>query len=366
MQLFEDIKIITLFTLALFSIFLFTYKKGNVKSNYLLASVYSFQALEILNGTFYRFADFWINQFPWVFYSTEFTFFLWGPAIYYFFKYSINSNFQLRKKHSWHLAPAALHTAFLCYTFHFHSNAEKIIQLNNGVMTIEEDFVIHFLKNASVVIYLIFSTIYLAKWKAKSNERRPWLIFFLTVFYIVQLIQILQFIDLETRIYNTIIYNTTSILWFFVAITTLYKALKNPFYFSDETIEEKALEKERENILSDEQEYELILKNIQSKIIDEELFLEPELTLQKLADEIDFSPKKTSFVINEHFEMNVSDFINSFKIEKAKKLLASTSAKEKTIIEIAYEVGFNSKATFNRAFVKFTGISPTEFRKGDV
>lgn len=364
MQLFEDIKIITLFTLALFSVFLFSYKKGNLTSNYLLASVYAFQALESLNGTFYRFSEFWINKFPWVFYSTEFTFFLWGPAIYYFFVSAIYPDFKFQRKNLWHLVPAIIHTIFLCYKFHFHSNSVKIELLTHGVMSVEEDFVIHFLKNASVVVYLFLSTKQIVKQKNNYIERNSWLIFFLVVFYIVEIIQILHFIDLETRIYNTIIYNTTSIIWFFIAVTTLYKALRNPYFFSSENNYITTNEKERTDIINSESEFEEILIQINQKIKNE-WFLEPELTLQKLADEINCSPKKTSFVINKNFEMNVSDFINSLKIEKAKTLLSSTSNKEKTIIEIAYEVGFNSKATFNRAFAKFTGVSPTQYRKGD-
>ena len=43
-------------------------------SNMMLAAIYAFQGLEMLNGTFYSFADFWVNKFPWVFYSTEITF----------------------------------------------------------------------------------------------------------------------------------------------------------------------------------------------------------------------------------------------------------------------------------------------------
>ena len=64
----------------------------------MLAAIYGFQALETLNSAFYRFADFWIGQFPWVYYTTEFSFFLWGPAMYYFFKLSTDPDYEFKKR----------------------------------------------------------------------------------------------------------------------------------------------------------------------------------------------------------------------------------------------------------------------------
>ena len=157
------------------------------------------------------------------------------------------------------------------------------------------------------------------------------------------------------------IYNTTSVLWFIIAITTLYKAFQNPFFVSSEGIgEEKPNEKERENLIGDPEEFNEIVERIEQDFIKKEKYLEFELTLKNIANEIGYSSKKTSFVINEHYKRNVSDFINYHRIEKAKELLISPT--DKTIIEIAYEVGFNSKATFNRAFTKFTQLSPSEFK----
>lgn len=364
MQLFEDIKIITLFSLTFYAIFLFNYKKGHRLSNLMLGWIYAFQGMEMLNGTFYRFADFWINQFPWVFYLTEFTFFLWGPAIYFFFRTSIDKDYTFHKKDLLHLAPAIVHTLFLTFHFHINPNDVKTIMLKSGVMSAEQDFIIHLTKNLSAIVYIFFSARLFLNAEPESTEKRKWMIFFLVVFSIVELILILQFVDIETRIYNTIIYNTTSIIWFLVAIMTLYKALKNPFFFANEKpVEIKIKETDNKDKLSiEDDEHKDILLAIQKCISEEEIFLNPDLNLQVLSKKIGFSSKKVSFVVNDSFDKNISDFINSHRIDKAKTLLVCPDHKEKTIIEIAYEVGFNSKATFNRAFTKFVEISPTEFR----
>lgn len=64
----------------------------------MLASIYAFQGMDMLNGTFYRFSDFWINEFPWVFYSTEFTFFLWGQRFTFFSGFLLILTRGLREK----------------------------------------------------------------------------------------------------------------------------------------------------------------------------------------------------------------------------------------------------------------------------
>jgi AraC-like DNA-binding protein len=365
MQFIEDIKIITLFSLAFFSVFLFSYQKGNQKSNVILACIFGFQALEALNGTFYRFANFWINEFPWVFYTTEFTFFLWGPAIYYFFISATKSEFKFSKKEMWHLAPAVIHTIFLIFKFHIHSNEAKTLMLQSSVMSPLEDIIIHSLRNLATLVYILFATRYMRNKRDQSDKKYSWLLFLLVVFYLVEIIQIMQFFDLETRIYNTIIYNTTSIVWFLVAVTTLFKALKNPFFFSNEEVinAHKDEDKRTESFIMEDEEFQELLSKIKQKVINDSLYLEPELNLQQLADQTNSTSKKVSHVINIHYHQNFSDFINSFRIEKAKELLADKSKEDYNVMEIGYEVGFNSKATFNRVFSKFTNISPTEYRK---
>nr|WP_320000773.1 helix-turn-helix domain-containing protein [uncultured Draconibacterium sp.] len=58
-----------------------------------------------------------------------------------------------------------------------------------------------------------------------------------------------------------------------------------------------------------------------------------------------------------------TNFVNEYRIEKAMELLASNDRKEYTILKILYEVGFNSKSSFNTAFKKHTGLTPTEYRQ---
>jgi AraC-like DNA-binding protein len=90
-------------------------------------------------------------------------------------------------------------------------------------------------------------------------------------------------------------------------------------------------------------------------------FRDSRLTLRGLCQQIKENPHYVSQVINQDLGSDFYDFVNGHRIDCAKEALAVAPAK--TVIEIALEVGFNSKSTFNTAFRRYTGMTPTEYRE---
>lgn len=90
-------------------------------------------------------------------------------------------------------------------------------------------------------------------------------------------------------------------------------------------------------------------------------YLNPELTLLLLSDKTGIPRNELSGVINEFSGGNFYNLINRLRIEKSKELLISPA--NRTILDIAYEVGFNNKATFNSAFKKYTKMTPSGYKK---
>ena len=76
--------------------------------------------------------------------------------------------------------------------------------------------------------------------------------------------------------------------------------------------------------------------------------------------QMEVQPHHISQVINELEEKHFSDYINTYRIEDAKKMLLASDHK---IIHVAYDTGFNNKASFNNAFKKHTGMSPTQYKE---
>ena len=91
-------------------------------------------------------------------------------------------------------------------------------------------------------------------------------------------------------------------------------------------------------------------------------YLKSDLKISELADSLTVPAYHLSQLINDEFLVNFYDFINKYRVEEAKKLLIEDPRNYK-ILAIAYEVGFNSKATFNRVFKKFTDLTPSEFKE---
>lgn len=91
-------------------------------------------------------------------------------------------------------------------------------------------------------------------------------------------------------------------------------------------------------------------------------YLKSDLKISDLADSLAVPVYHLSQLINDEFLVNFYDFINKYRVEEAKKLLIEDTRNYK-ILAIAYEVGFNSKATFNRVFKKFTGLTPSGFKE---
>jgi AraC-like DNA-binding protein len=111
-----------------------------------------------------------------------------------------------------------------------------------------------------------------------------------------------------------------------------------------------------------ETEARLHFNNLLVKVSEEKLYLDPNLTLGKLAGMLCILPLHLSQIINDRCKQNFSDFINSYRIEEAKEKLASQKYEHLTIACIARESGFNSISSFNTAFKKKYNITPSQFR----
>ena len=92
-------------------------------------------------------------------------------------------------------------------------------------------------------------------------------------------------------------------------------------------------------------------------------YLNPDLTLPQLSDELKIPSHHLSQVINENIKLNFFDFVNYYRIEEVRKRIIDPVFKNYSLLGIALECGFNSKSAFNRIFKKFSGLTPTQYKK---
>jgi YesN/AraC family two-component response regulator len=102
---------------------------------------------------------------------------------------------------------------------------------------------------------------------------------------------------------------------------------------------------------------------LQKVMQEKKAYLDPELTINDLAAMIKCNRHHLSQVMNESMQRSFYEYVNYYRVEEAKQLLCDTARAEHKIASIAFDAGFNSISTFNEVFKKFTGYTPSLFRK---
>jgi AraC-like DNA-binding protein len=98
-------------------------------------------------------------------------------------------------------------------------------------------------------------------------------------------------------------------------------------------------------------------------MVRDKLFLNKDLTLVALAEQLQTNVSYLSLTLNQRFEKNYNDYINSYRVKEACSLMDNAPDRKLTIEGIANLSGFNTRSTFYKAFSKELGVSPTEYQQ---
>ncbi|HLT72853.1 MAG TPA: helix-turn-helix domain-containing protein [Cyclobacteriaceae bacterium] len=107
----------------------------------------------------------------------------------------------------------------------------------------------------------------------------------------------------------------------------------------------------------------VLIEKLQHYMRSKKPFLDPELSLSTLATEMGLNRNQLSRLINTGIGENFYDYINRFRVEEVKRLMADPQKQKYNLLGIALEAGFKSKSTFNLIFKRFTGLTPTAYKK---
>jgi AraC-like DNA-binding protein len=138
---------------------------------------------------------------------------------------------------------------------------------------------------------------------------------------------------------------------------TLFENVATPTLAANtEELPHKEIEIER--TLEDLQIYK---EKLESYMLKYKPYANPNLSLNELASKLKMQPHILSKVINQGFQKNFFDFINTYRVDEFKNRMDDPKYRHYTLISVAYEVGFNSKTAFNRSFKKMTNQTPSEY-----
>lgn len=156
-----------------------------------------------------------------------------------------------------------------------------------------------------------------------------------------------------------------------VYLVAFYSVRQKEIYPKGLNIRETIAVDENEEVIRDLQKTRLMdndeLQSIKTALLKvmetDKPYLDSELNLLKLAEKMQLSSHQLSYVINTGMGENFFNFINTYRVQKAKELLTDTNYDHLNMIAIGYEAGFNSKTAFNTTFKKITTYTPTEYKK---
>lgn len=105
------------------------------------------------------------------------------------------------------------------------------------------------------------------------------------------------------------------------------------------------------------------INRIRDAMEKQQLYLKPNLNIEEFARHVGIHYREVSSIINKHFNTNFFEFVNEYRVSKAKQTLIDPDCAQMTILDILLESGFNSKSSFHRFFKRYVGMSAADFRK---
>jgi AraC-like DNA-binding protein len=377
---FSDI----LFTLVLFlllfiSVFLLTSDKGKRISNILIGSFFLTLCLNLADS-FLLLKQVYFQNPQWAGWGSNLLL-LCGPFIFFYTQSVLYKDFHFTKRKLLHFLPflVLFFAAEISYLAAGHQMQIRILnsiierKIPAGIYLVSCAIYIHFFIYLAIARRAInqyefaASNQYSAAQKVTLGWLRTIIYFFLALMVVSAVNSYLSFESPE-QAYFFVLSLTIFLLLLFI-IFVLFKALRNPVIFSaweEKEIEEAAQDARYAASPMQGEEKKRILEKLLQHMQSQRPYLEPELTLNDLAAQTVVKPKLLSQVINELLHRNFFEFINHYRIEEAKRLLTNPKDKKITVLEVMYEVGFNSKSSFNTLFKKYTGLTPGEFKKHNI
>ncbi|MEM9000344.1 MAG: helix-turn-helix domain-containing protein [Bacteroidota bacterium] len=309
-----------------------------------------------------------------------------GPLIYLYIKSVTVSDFKFNKKQLLHFIPVFIFVVYRIFIFIYDAHLPGFANEQNGVLmkkwimgglgTLTDAFI-----SVQQLLYLAFSLQHYFFYRKNirnyfSNTYK------LELNWIRNFLFVYSFLFLYDNVQGLVDISIIKLSWiekwwyqFFSALAVIYIGIKG--YFTDtSTLQglDFKLGSDRRYTLGQythpkvghpkknkitAQDKEKVIHHMDS----EKPYLNPDLNLVELANALKMSRAHLSEIINLGFGKNFNDFINGYRINSVKYLLENGQHKNLSLLGIAYESGFNSKATFNRVFKKLTNTSPSEFLK---
>lgn len=372
LDLLQGIARISVFVSLLLAFFLLTVRTENKLANRLFAFFFIFSAIDLSGFFMFLYTEDHRNLE--IFRSTVC---LLGMPFFYLYVLAVcYSDFRLQWKHLVHLLPFVIVNLLFIPRIYVRINDGSFIGVLNQM---SEIYFIQILIEFQYAFYMISVFLILKKYKeiylenytntgvSTYNYLFQMTCVFLAAHSVVALKNIIRYSGFrEIFLWANVLVGTIAL---FITCWFIMKALNHPELFrgvnSKLKLAKEILPEVEEKPELVNQQNDIITNKIEALkqyMVEKEPFLDPSLTIQELGNQINVPVRDLSILINHHMDQHFFDFVNEYRIQKAMNILKDPSKNQFTVLEILYEVGFNSKSSFNTYFKKYTNLTPTSYR----
>jgi len=377
---FHDVlMVLTAFECLLFAALLAaTNKEKTLSTWFLVGFLFCHYLIPLHELTFWgaQFRIWLLEKSPNFFFVGSYAYFLDGPLLYFFVRSMLFKDFALKKNHALHLLPVICYFISMIFMFYAKDYSTKHWLIKS--QHIAYSFPYLYFEAAGRYIRLIYAIFCFSLVLNYSKQLQhvyanlnisdvAWLKIMLTSFVALfawdAVLLSIKLAELAVDNFNLDLLNVVGLSSYYLnfAVINILIFLRFIFFSSVPSVNEAPtfeLKEDKPDLVDQH-----VIANIERVMIEKKYYANPDITLDKLAAEVKLHPKKLSLAIKLHYHLNFYEFINSYRIKEAKRLLDDPEFAHKTITDVYFEVGFNSKSVFNSFFKRTEGITPSQYRE---
>lgn len=315
----------------------------------------------VLWGSTFRY---WVLEAsPNFFFILNFAYWLDGPLLFLFALSITQPGFKLQRWHGLFALPAIAFAVFIYLHFYSLPHEQKVVLIKDYSFADFNYVFMDLVAKGARVVFAVLATLFILKADSQQTDKfnvPSWLGKVLMVLTGILVWEtMLSLIKVYHSLYVFPYYDIVEI----IGLTSYYMqfALFNTVIFMSAshflragTPKPKVAEKEPVSM-------ELV-ERLESTMEAERPYLNQNLSFERLAEKLDIPIKELSNTINRHYEVNFYEFINNYRIQEAKRLLEDPTCFDKSITDIFYDAGFNSKSVYNTLFKKKFNKTPSQYR----
>lgn len=292
---------------------------------------------------------------------------IYGPLIFFFALSYVTPNFKLERKHWIHFLPVIIEVIWSFFiksqNFYWDGTRESLSWLGYWGYVVWMQLPTMYVISSVLIIFYAAKSLKVINEAIENQSTRIipekvfWIkrvIYVLIVFSMVYLVGILIdffFFDFSGNLfYGHPVFIGMAAITYWLGLEGFARR-NNSAFMAQATVSQKEL-----NQLSE------IAQDLDKAMQTNKLFLEPTLNLEALAKAIDVKPYLVTKALNVVKQKKFGDYVNQYRIEELKLLLEDPKNEQFTLLSLAFDAGFNSKASFNRAVKKITGKSPSSLK----